>query len=115
MVNQFTVPLRQQAVLTTILRPLANKAARGGIQGLGSVGFQLALRLELQNRNDIGSVDDSFVVCSFVLVQKTFVSSLGKYTDFLFNGWSNAEFSHATRGFSVETTTQRVQEIVQHF
>ena len=30
-VHQFAMLLRQQAVLTTILRPLANKVARGGI------------------------------------------------------------------------------------
>ena len=44
-VRQFAVLLGHQAVLTTILRPLANKVTRGGIHGLAIVGFQVAFRL----------------------------------------------------------------------
>ena len=45
--RQFAV-VPARAILTTILRTLANKVACGGIHSL-AVGFQVTLRLEFQD------------------------------------------------------------------
>ena len=85
-VSQFTILLRDQAVLATVSRALANQTTRGGIHPLSSVGFQLPLRLELQDGNNVGGVDDRFVVGSFVFVKKPIITFFRKDSDLLLKG-----------------------------
>jgi len=82
---------------------------RGGMHRLRSVGFQLPLRLELQDGNNVGGVDDRFIVGSFVFVQKPIISFFRKDSDLLLKAWPDTKLGHSTGRLLVKTAAQRVQ------
>ena len=77
-----------------------------------AIRLEVPLGFEPKNRYEVSSVDDGFIFRLLVSGEDTFVRPLGKYIDSFLYERRHAKFPHAARGLLVETTAQRVEQVV---
>ena len=69
---------------------------------------KMPLGLELQNRNQILSVHDGFVLVAFVQTEPAFVGSLRQIGNAILNLLGHTQIHYAPCGFRVKTLAERV-------
>ena len=93
-VRQVAVFLWQQAVLAAVIRSLPHQGLRGRIHFLTAIRLQLAYSLELQDRNEIGRIDERFILGPLVFAQDAIVSSFCKDSNPRLHSGIYAKLSH---------------------
>jgi hypothetical protein len=67
---------------------------------------------ELENRYEIGGVDERLVFSAFLIAKGTFVGALGEPVDLLLDGRSHPLLENPACGFGVKALAQRLQKRV---
>lgn len=74
---------------------------------------QSAPSLELEDSNEVSSVDQRLILCSFVVCKHTFVCPLRKRIHPLLNGRCHPELSDSPSGLRIQTVRKGIQQFVE--
>src|SRR5438067_1948310 len=110
-VPTFAVLLGKHAILAAVVRASADKLPHCGVHPYSR--FQTIASFELNNRDEIQSIDQCLVFIPFVLAQQTFISPFSESIHSGLDRGTDGQLNQPPSRFAIEALAEWVQDTVE--
>jgi hypothetical protein len=107
--------LRQPAIFTSTVGPMADEVSRRGIHLFGPMRLKDPTRFALQKRNHVKDCPKSFVFGALVRRQRSFIRSVGEFVETHLVRGLRAQGDNFPRRFGREALDERVKRLFKEF